>query len=100
MSILKRTMSLLLAALTLTQMVACGGNQPTNTTTTTAATTTEDPLKDTHPGLAALTDEDKANYLALASQNADRAHVIGSTIEKYYVEGRNGNLLFHMDTNK
>jgi hypothetical protein len=98
MSIFKRTMSVLLAALMLTQIVACNNSNPDDTTTT-AATTTEDPLKDTHPGLAALTDEDKANYLALASQNADRAHVIGSTIEKYYIEGRGNNITVHMYLN-
>lgn len=98
MSIFKRTLSVLLATLMLTQIVACSGNKPADTTTT-AATTTEDPLKDTHPGLAALTDEDKATYLTLASQNADRAHVIGSTIEKYYIDGRGNNISIYMYLN-
>ncbi|MBO5778217.1 MAG: hypothetical protein J6R82_01480 [Clostridia bacterium] len=99
MSTLKRTLSVLLAALMLTQIVACNNTGTPETSTTTAATTTEDPLKDTHPGLAALTDEDKATYLALAAQNADRAHIIGSTIEKYYVDGRGNNLTFYMYLN-
>lgn len=97
MNILKRSCSVLLAALLLTQFASCQGG--TTEDTTPAATTTANPEDSKTPGFAALTEEDKATYAALAAQNADRANVLGTAVETYYISGRGENLNFAMYLN-
>ena len=81
MNIFKKSLSLFLAALTLSQIVACtqanNDNQTSTNTTTTPTTTavTEDPMNSKTPGIATLTQEEKTAYGELAVRNAERAHI-------------------------
>ncbi len=99
MNMIKRSCSILLAALMLTQVVACGGDKPSESGATTTAATTEDPANSKTPGFAVLTEEEKASYATLATQNAERADVLASVIEEYYVTGRGSNIRFAMYLN-
>ena len=116
---LKKALSALLAAIMLMSLSACENNLDTTAEDTTAedttaeAATAEPPAADdTHaeetaadetaaeesltPGIDSLTDEDKIQYAVLAAQNAERANVLGSVIEKYYARGRGSNIVFSM----
>lgn len=99
MNLFKRTCSFLLAALMLVPFAGCDNSD--TTTTTTAPTTTDGiNLEDSKvPGFDSLTDEEVAAYAALAAQNADRAHVLGSVIEEHYISGRGNNIQFAMYLN-
>ena len=90
MSIWKKSLTLLLAALTLTQTVACQNQNETQETTVaeTTVATTEDPMKSKTPGIATLTDEEKATYAELAVRNAERAHVLAQGLEKAFINNR------------
>lgn len=91
MSVWKKTLTLLLAALTLTQMVACGGSQEAVTTlATTTAATTEDPMNSPTPGIAVLTPEEKSTYGELAARNAERANILAKGLEKAFINDRGG----------
>ena len=102
MNLLKRSCSALLALLMLVPATGCSGETavstttPAETTTTTQAPTQEEAIM---PGFASLTDEERATYAALVSQNAERADVLGSVIEKYYITGRGDNIRFSMYLN-
>lgn len=97
MNLIKRSCSVLLAALLMTQAVACADAAGSNTT---VATTPESPADDSNsPGSSGLSAEEKANYAALAAQNAERADVLGSVIKDKYVNGRGDNLTFYMYLN-
>ncbi|MBQ8381636.1 MAG: hypothetical protein IJX47_00345 [Clostridia bacterium] len=100
MTLFKRSCSALLAALMLVPLAGCGG-ESSGTANTTAATTTEDASAENSvtPGIDSLTDEEIAAYAALAAQNADRANVLGSVIEEYYISGRGDNIKFAMYLN-
>lgn len=100
MTLFKRSCSALLAALMLVPLTGCGG-ETAGSTTTTAATTTEAPSAEDSktPGIDSLTAEEIAAYAALAAQNAERANVLGSVIEEYYISGRGDNIQFAMYLN-
>lgn len=100
MNLFKKSCSALLAALLMVPMVSCGG-EAADGTDTTAATTAETPNPEDSltPGIDSLTKEEIAAYAALATQNADRASVLGSVIEDHYVSGRGNNLRFAMYLN-
>lgn len=83
MSIFKKSLAVLLAALTLTQLAAC--NSTLETTQTTAPVTTEDPMNSPTPGIATLTAEEKAAYAELAVRNTERAHVLAQGLEELYI---------------
>lgn len=86
---MKKTITLLLAGLLLLQFTACDGAGKDGETT--AATTEEAALAT--PGVDALTDEDKAAYQTLIAQNAERAAVIGATLEEYYITAKGSNIV-------
>lgn len=104
---MKKSLTLFLAALMLLQCTACnssGGDETTAPASTEAAQTTAPEDEGiTTPGIDALTDEDKAAYQALVAQNADRAAVVGGTIKEYYFSGRGDNvklaMYYNMNTN-
>lgn len=99
MSIWKKSLALLLAALTLTQLAACNSTPDTTTTATTVPVTTEDPMNSLTPGIATLTAEEKAAYGELAIRNTERANVLAQGLEDIYISGRNGNLNVGMYAN-
>ena len=94
MNIFKKSLSLFLAALTLSQIVACTqankDNQTSTNTTTTPTTTavTEDPMNSKTPGIATLTQEEKTAYGELAVRNAERAHILAQGLEKAFINSR------------
>jgi len=114
---LKKALSALLAAIMLMPLSACENNSDTTAEDTTPEAATAEPpaTDDTHveetaadeteaeesltPGIDSLTDEDKIQYTVLAAQNAERANVLGSVIEKYYARGRGSNIVFSMYIN-
>lgn len=100
MNLFKRSCSVLLAALMLVPTVGCA-SETTNEITTPAPSTTEPPADETPlpPGFSSLTEEEIADYAALATRNAERADVLGSVIEKYYMTGRGENIRFSMYLN-
>ncbi len=89
---MKKTITLLLAALILMQCTACQTSQTPSADTTEAQTTEEEEKGLATPGTDSLTDEEKGAYQALVTQNGERALAIGQTIEKYYLTGRKDNL--------
>ncbi len=99
MTLFKRSCSFLLAALTLFSFAGCNDSE-TQVTTTTATTTEVTNLEDSkEPGFDSLTADEISAYAALAARNAERANVLGSVIEDYYISGRGDNIKFAMYLN-
>lgn len=100
MTLFKKSCSFLLAALMLFPLAGCGStDQPPSTTTPPTTTEVPDLENSNEPGFDSLTADEVSAYAALATQNAERAHVLGSVIEKYYITGRGDNIKFAMYLN-